>query len=129
MRSCQCGFCRPRGARTISDPDGSATVRAPGPASLTRYRFGLRTADYLLCADCGSYIAAMQLDEPAIGVVNVGGLAVPEFDEHQAQPVDYSGETVERRLTRRRSYWMPIALEYTSPGAARAREFASSGPS
>ena len=114
LRSCQCAFCGQRGARTISDPEGSATVRADGPGALTRYRFGLRTADYLLCAVCGTYIAAMQLDDPPIAVVNVGGLGVPEFDEREPEPVDYAGETVEARLARRRSYWMPIRLEYTS---------------
>ena len=122
LRACQCGFCRPRGARTISDQGGSATVRAERPEALIRYRFGLRTADYLLCAACGSYVAAVQPDEPSIGVVNVGGLGVPEFEGRSPEPVDYSGETVEARLARRRSYWMPVAFEFTSGGAADRRE-------
>ncbi|MDB5591686.1 hypothetical protein [Enterovirga sp.] len=115
LRACQCGFCGRRGARTISDPDGLATVRAQGPDALIRYRFGLRTADYLLCAACGSYVAAVQGDEAPIGVVNVGGLGVPEFDDREPDPVDYAGETVEARLSRRRGYWMPLAIAYTAP--------------
>lgn len=127
LRACQCGFCGRRGARTISDPEGEATVRAAGPDSLTRYRFGLRTADYLLCAACGAYVAALQPDDPPIGVVNVGGLGVPEFDEREPEPVDYSGEGVEARLARRRSYWMPVTLLFASERAGARREPAGAG--
>lgn len=114
LRACQCDFCSHRGARTISDPDGMAVVRAPGKGSLIRYRFGLRTADYLLCASCGTYIAAVQQDEPPVAVVNVGGLGVPEFDDRAGEPVSYGGETGENRMARRRSYWMPIQVEYAT---------------
>lgn len=127
LRSCQCGFCRPRGARTISDPQGRATVRAGGPEALIRYRFGLRTADYLLCAACGSYVAAMQPGDVPIGVVNVGGLGVPEFEDRAPEQVDYGGETIEARLARRRGYWMPIKVQYTSEGTARSRERIAAG--
>lgn len=117
LRACQCDFCGRRGARTISDAEGTATIRAATPEALTRYRFGLRTADYLLCAACGTYVAALQPDDPPIGVVNVGGLGVPEFEERQPEPVDYGGETVEQRLARRRGYWMPITLDVSSLSA------------
>lgn len=125
LRACQCSFCSPRGARTISDRDGLATIRADNPEALTRYRFGLRTADYLLCAACGTYVAAVQPDDPPVGVVNVGGLGVPEFEARDADPVSYSGETVETRLARRRGYWMPVRFEYTASGSERAEARAS----
>ena len=117
LRACQCSFCRPRGVKTIADPGGRAVVRASGPEALRRYRFGLRLADYLLCASCGTYVAAVQTDEQPIAVVNVGGLGVPEFEDRQAEPVDYANETPEARLARRRSYWMPIDIVY--PAAAK----------
>lgn len=119
LRACQCGFCRPRGVRTISDPQGRAIVRASHPGALNRYRFGLRLADYLLCAACGTYIAAIQPDESPIGVVNVGGLGVPEFERRAPDTVDYGGETGEDRLARRRSYWMPIEIAYPAPTGGR----------
>lgn len=118
VRSCQCGSCGRRGARTIADPGGSATIRASGPDALIRYRFGLRTADYLLCASCGTYVAAVQPDDQPIAVVNVGGLGVPEFDDVTGEPVDYSGESVADRIARRRGYWMPVAFAYTAPAGA-----------
>ena len=112
LRACQCDFCSHRGARTISDPDGTATIRVGAPDALTRYRFGLRTADYLVCAVCGTYVAAIQADDPPVGVVNVGGLGVPEFDGREPERVSYAGETVQVRMARRRGYWMPIAFAY-----------------
>jgi hypothetical protein len=127
LRACQCGFCGRRGARTIADATGSATIRADRPEAITRYRFGLRTADYLLCASCGSYIAAVQPGDPPIGVINVGGLGVPEFEEREPEPVDYAGETIEARVARRRGYWMPVAFRFTSAEADRAREPAVAG--
>jgi hypothetical protein len=126
LRACQCNFCRPRGVRTIADPEGLAVVRASHPGALNRYRFGLRTADYLLCAACGTYVAAVQPDEHPIGVVNVGGLGVPEFADRQPEPVDYGGETAEARLARRRSYWMPVEIVYPAVAAA-PRAVARSG--
>lgn len=114
LRACRCGFCTPRGARTISDPGGLATVRCDAPEALIPYRFGLRTADYLLCAACGTYVAAVQRDEPPLAVVNVGGLGVPEFEGREAEPVDHAGETVAARIARRRGYWMPVAFAFTA---------------
>ena len=118
LRACQCDFCRPRGVRTIADPEGRAVVRANGPGALNRYRFGLKLADYLHCASCGTYVAAVQPDDPPIAVVNVGGLLVPEFEGREAEPVTYANETPEARLARRRTYWMPIEIVYPA-GAPR----------
>lgn len=127
LRACQCEFCGRRGARTIADAGGLATIRAEGPHALTRYRFGLRTADYLLCSLCGSYVAAVQGDDPPVGVVNVGGLGVPEFDEREPDPVSYAGETLEARLARRRGYWMPVTIVYTAePARLSATEWRTS---
>jgi hypothetical protein len=118
LRACQCGFCRPRGVRTIADRDGRAIIRPSHREALKRYRFGLRTADYLLCASCGTYIAAVQPDPMPLAVVNVAGLGVPEFEGREPEPVDYGGETVEARLARRRSYWMPVEISLAAARVA-----------
>ena len=46
------------GTRAVADPNGRLTISAP-PNGLNRYRFGLRTADYLICRSCGAYVAAV----------------------------------------------------------------------
>jgi hypothetical protein len=117
VRACQCSFCRPRGTRTVADAAGSVLISAASPGQLLRYRFGLKTADYLLCATCGSYIGAVQEEpERLISVINVGGLDVPAFRGIVADPVSYDGEAVVERLARRRTYWMPATIEF---GAAQ----------
>ena len=116
VRACQCGFCRPRGTRTVADSAGSVVISAASPEQLRRYRFGLKTADYLLCAICGSYIGAVQEEpERLISVINVGG--IPEFRDVTADPVSYDGEAAEARLARRRTYWMPAAIEFAGEQA------------
>ena len=118
VRACQCGFCRPRGTRTIADAAGSAVISIRSAEDVQRYRFGLMTADYLLCATCGTYIAAVQEEAGGlISVVNVGGLDIPEFRGLTADPVSYDGEEIAGRLARRRTYWMPARLEFTGAAA------------
>jgi organic hydroperoxide reductase OsmC/OhrA len=59
VRACQCEFCRSHGARTTSDPGGCVSFRVPDLDQLLRYRFGSRTADFLVCRECGAYVAAV----------------------------------------------------------------------
>ncbi|MEJ0015510.1 MAG: hypothetical protein WDN25_02905 [Acetobacteraceae bacterium] len=59
VRSCSCSFCRSHGTRTVSDRDGTADIAAADWNLVERYRFGSRTADYLLCRRCGVYVAAV----------------------------------------------------------------------
>jgi hypothetical protein len=114
LRACQCGFCRPRGTRTVADPNGLATLSAAAPDRLMRYQFGFRTANYLLCRTCGTYVAAvLEAEGRRLSVVNVGGLDIPEFRNCAAERVDYDRETIEERLARRQAKWMPIAFHWT----------------
>jgi hypothetical protein len=65
-RACQCSFCRSHSALTVSDADGALRIDAD-PAALVRYRFGLKTADFLICARCGVYVGAIYGEGEAIG--------------------------------------------------------------
>src|ERR1700749_854666 len=62
LRACQCSFCRAHGARTTSDPNGTFALTVRDDALLQRYRFGLSTADFLICRQCGAFIGAL-MDE------------------------------------------------------------------
>ena len=117
LRACQCGFCRPRGTRTISDKAGHAAITLKTATTVNRYRFGLKLADYLVCATCGTYVGAVQSDpDRSIAVINVAGLAIPEFDGLDSDPVSYANETPDARHTRRRSYWMPVTVSVVGGG-------------
>jgi hypothetical protein len=110
-RACGCSFCRKHGARSVSDPDGFALISWSPDRPPIHYRFGLGSADFLICAICGVYVAA---------VVEIGGdlhsvLNLSTFDEPRLDlagtPMDYEGERVEDRTERRRRVWTPTELQ------------------
>ena len=79
VRTCQCGFCKRHGAHSVSDPQGEILVAAD-PGDLVRYRFGLRTADFLVCKHCGVYCATVTGDgEEKRASINTAGLAIAAF--------------------------------------------------
>jgi hypothetical protein len=112
VRACQCSFCRRHGARTVADPEGRLTIRAE-PGSLNRYGFGLRTADFLLCACCGTYVAAVVTANGASrATLNAAGTLLAGFETRPAEPVSYDGETAEARIARRLGAWTPTEFAF-----------------
>jgi hypothetical protein len=111
IRSCGCSFCRSHGTRTVSDPSGQVDIRASDWALVGRYRFGTRTADYLICRQCGAYIAA--LCETSAGlraVVNTLCLGARDDFTQDAIHPNYDAETTDIRLSRRAANWMPAIV-------------------
>jgi len=109
VRACQCTFCRAHGALTTSDPGGSVAFRLDDPARLVRYRFGLRTADFLICARCGVYIGSViRTPRGRRGIVNIHAMRPVPPDLAQPQPMSYEGETEEQRTVRREARWTPV---------------------
>lgn len=110
VRACQCGFCTRHGAMTVSDPAGRATFEIER-AALTRYQFGTRSGTSLLCARCGMYAGAVLEDGGKVwSILNVRGLAIPEFKNRVAEPVVYEGETPDARIARRKAKWTPTEM-------------------
>lgn len=109
LRACGCSFCRAHGARTTADPAGALAIQIRDPAKLNRYRFGLNTADYLVCAACGVYVAAI-CETPAgrRATINVNCLDERAAFTREPLPVDYGGETRDARLKRRAEMWTPV---------------------
>ena len=107
-RACQCGFCRRHGARTVSDPAGSAVLTLG--AETLRYRFGSTTTDFLLCARCGIYVgAAARIDGADFVTLNLNAFDDPRL-ELAATPVSYDGEDAAAKAARRRAHWTPLAF-------------------
>ena len=116
LRSCSCAFCRSHGTRTVSDRDGAAEITASDWSMVERYRFGSRTADYLLCRRCGVYVGAVCRTSAGLrAVVNVNCLDDrAAFTQTPAAP-DYDGEATDDRLARRANNWMPVTVAAPSP--------------
>lgn len=109
VRLCGCSFCRAHGAVYTSDPAARAIFRLPPRLPLVRYRFALRTADFLLCGACGVFLGAMIVfDGRVAATLNLNafaqapsGLATPVFGS-------FEGESPEQRLDRRIRTWTPV---------------------
>ena len=110
LRQDGCGFCASRGVKSASDPKGR--LRLASRVRLIRYRFAHKTADFLLCPTCGTYVAA-QMAGPLgpVAVLNVVGLAIAELKDEPATFASLDGETVDQRIERRLSRWTPMTLE------------------
>lgn len=112
LRACQCSFCRSHGALTTSDPAGVLEFRSSDPEQVQRYRFGGRTADFLICRQCGVYIGVqMASDQGRFGVLNVLSLRPPVTSLLLPAPMAYGAETAEVRTLRREARWTPVAAD------------------
>ncbi len=109
VRACQCSFCRGHGARTIADPEGSVTFQITEASNLRRYRFGTRSSDFLICGNCGVYVAALLTSSNGqFATLNINTIRAP-LEVSEAVPVSYEGESGEQRQSRREQRWTPVA--------------------
>lgn len=109
IRACQCTFCRAHSALSTSDPQGTLDFRADAPEMLQRYRFALRTADFLLCRSCGVYIGAViETAVGRFGILNTHALTKEQVDNAGVTAVSYDGEDSRGRITRREERWTPV---------------------
>jgi hypothetical protein len=108
LRACGCAFCRKHGVRTTSDPAGRLTFTVDDPDALNRYRFGTRTAETLICRNCGIYIGVTtKIDGALYGAININALDDTAPFDRTPQVNNYDGEKVEQRTSRRRVRWTP----------------------
>jgi hypothetical protein len=110
VRACQCSFCRRHAALSTSDPAGLLEFRIAAADAVQRYRFALRTADFLVCTRCGVYVGA-QIDTGSgtFGIVNARTLTAVAAALPAASPVSYAAEHAAQRLARRAQRWTPLA--------------------
>lgn len=77
---------------------------------LQRYRFALKTADFLICKNCGVYIGAViETDSGRFGIVNTHSLGAAPESLADLAPVSYEGEDSSGRVTRREQRWTPVS--------------------
>lgn len=94
----------------LSDPEGLFEVWADDWSLVELYRFGKRTADFIICRRCGVFIAAISEAAGTRAVVNANCLddrarftSVPALH-------DFEGETGETRSARHARNWMPAIV-------------------
>lgn len=109
VERCACSFCRGHAARSVADPGGEVQFDFRLPEHLRRYRFGLRTAEFLLCRDCGMYVAAVLITgRGALASINVNTLKEPPRDLPAGRLLAQTTESSEERRARRAAAWTPV---------------------
>lgn len=110
VRACTCSFCIRHGAHSTTDPEGRVQIIVRDSTKLNRYRFGLNTADFLVCRECGVYVGAIYTEgDKSYATINVNNLeALAAFG--QPQPVSYEHETETERRARRKTKWTPAQV-------------------
>tara|TARA_R110002096_G_scaffold82020_1_gene190804 strand:- start:70 stop:513 length:444 start_codon:yes stop_codon:yes gene_type:complete len=111
LRACQCSFCRSHNMRSLSDPAGHLEVRVRDESLLNRYRFGLKTIDFLICKSCGNYIGAVQqIGERTWGIMNANLTEGRGERFGEAEHRFYEDESADERTARRKKVWTPGEL-------------------
>lgn len=115
LRQDGCGFCSSRGVKSASDPNGTLAIESE--QKLIRYRFGHKSADFLICPACGTYIATwMDSEKGPLGVLNVVGAQIAELAGEPAALASLEGESHDERIARRVSRWTPMTLQEAAMG-------------
>lgn len=129
LGACQCSFCRKHNARAFSDPGSHVALRAIDPSHVHPYRFGLGTVDVILCRNCGVYVGMLLTDgDEVLSVVNIDTL--DERAQFTATPAarDYSAESTDERIARRKAKWTPTTLLNWPLRAAQHRDIMPNTP-
>ena len=109
VRKCSCSFCSTHeGHLHVSDPLGQVSYFFAQITHLSRYRFSTKTADFLTCLNCGSYLGAVtDTQKGKIAVINAEIIDL-ELKLPEARPVSFDGESILRRQIRRCARWTPV---------------------
>lgn len=111
VRMCGCTFCAKHQPRYTSDPAGHVAIRLASDASASRYRFGLRLADFLVCTTCGAFVAAYDPADVGRAVINLNVLArAADFVAAPTRFTAYDAEDAATRSARRARNWTPATL-------------------
>lgn len=98
-------------AQAASDPDSSVNSVIHNLDHLSRYRFGLKTADLIVCKRCGIYLASVfQAGNRRYATVNINTFDAPESLIQEPTTVAYEGETAVQRRGRREAKWTPVLV-------------------
>lgn len=107
VRNCGCTFCQKHGGAWTSHPDASLDIAVRDPSLLNRYRFGTKTADFLLCRNCGVVpVVVSEIDDQLYAVVNVNAFTHVDTDSLERSATDFDGEETGSRLARRKKNWI-----------------------
>jgi hypothetical protein len=109
LRHDGCSFCRRHGVVGTSDAAGNLSVDIQDPSKVRYYRFAHRTADFLICGECGVFVAA--ITDTAQGkraVINARVLDGVSLNWASVADVHFDDESPPQRAERRSLHWTPV---------------------
>jgi hypothetical protein len=108
VRACSCSFCVKHGGTYTSHPEAELKAVMTDPAQVMKYTFGTKTADFYVCSRCGVLLFAVsRIDNCDYAVVNVHTFEGIDPAQLISRVTNFDGESVERRLERRKKTWTP----------------------
>lgn len=117
VRTCNCSFCRAHRGIATSHPDAEIEFRETAPGTLQRYRFGQRTADFLICTRCGVHVGVvMEVDGAWFGIINLNTLRETPEGLPEPQKRDFGEESPAQRIARRKSTWARARVSVAMQG-------------
>jgi hypothetical protein len=106
-RACTCSFCLKRGGVWTSNPTGALEIRVRDLELLSRYTFGTRTAEFLVCAHCGAVpVVTSLINDHLYAVVSVNAFDNVDASMLRRTPASFEGESEAARLERRARNWI-----------------------
>lgn len=107
-RACTCTFCVKHGGVWTSNPEGTLKVTLGNPGLVSRYTFGTKTAEFLVCARCGVVpVVTSRIQGTLYAVVSVNAFENVDPRLLNRAPASFDGEGTGDRLSRRVRNWIP----------------------
>jgi hypothetical protein len=117
-RLCGCLFCVKHGGVWTSHPGGFLKIMIRESASLSKYEFGSKTAEFHVCTRCGVVpVVTSRIDGQVYAVVNVNAFEGVDRSLIRPSPADFDGEQQGDRLARRQRHWI-ANVEYADAEAS-----------
>ena len=111
-RACQCSFCRKHSTRALSDPSGHIYLTIKSGDGLSRYQFGTKSTEFLVCANCGVYVSAYMPDGDKAYANVMANVLINHETFGLGIPIDYGIEDEVGKKERRRGNWSPATLTF-----------------
>jgi hypothetical protein len=106
-RACTCSFCQKRGGVWTSCPTGELDISVQDGAQVSRYAFGTKTAEFLVCSRCGVVpVVTSRINDHLYAVVSVNAFDKVDAALIQSTPATFEGEAEDARLARRARNWI-----------------------
>ena len=114
VRNCGCTFCKKHGGAWTSHRGSKMKAKILDVSSVSKYRFGTKTAEFYICRACGvAPFVTSEIDEHQYAVVNVNTFGNIDATSFINTSTNFDGEAKDDRLERRRRNWIPDVVVTT----------------